>query len=244
MPKLLHLYLITVLTVLSIAAAPAQPNTTITTVSFEVGARDTERFRHTVTVAEPGCILAQVDGWSASTGTTKAARLALIINGADQSGYYARKDGSAGLVASYAVDAAKAARRLVWTFSVVNFSGRGTARGRMLLETPPTAMPCEFVALVGRVKGTASLRWRYTGKTLVRRFVAEQSENGNTWRAVAGCAPTQNSSGSYSCAVSQLTSGRTYHFRVCSITTATAGATSRCDAALVIKAPVVQIRAP
>jgi hypothetical protein len=229
-----------------IAATSAMPHTLGRSVSFQLGsAAGKERFTYPLTLSEQGCILARVDSWSETSAQPKAKSLALIINGSDQKGYYARNDGvaSAGapLVASYALDRVKASRKLQWTISVVNFSGQGTANGRLQLELPPSQMPCEFAALVGRTRGNATLRWRYTGQPPVQRFIAEQSADGRVWTAMAACNLTPKTSNSYSCPVLGLTSGQTYYFRVCSIVS---GSATRCDGARSISAPSVKLIAP
>jgi hypothetical protein len=140
----LRLALIIMLLALAlIAAGPASPPAVRQTFSFDVGSAFGDRDQFTFQVTGTGCIVAQVNAWSRSgTSGSPAGQLALILNGSDRPGYYARSDGSAPLKVGYAVSKSDVSRVRSWTISVVNFTKKGTAKGTITLEYPPNRLSC------------------------------------------------------------------------------------------------------
>jgi hypothetical protein len=133
-----RLALIILLALTLIAAGPASPAAIGQTFSFDVGSTFGDRDRFTFQVNRAGCIVAEIASWSRSgTRGSPASQLALILNGSDRSGYYARRDGAAPLRLSYSVSSSEVRRVRTWTISVVNFTKSGTARGTINLEHPP-----------------------------------------------------------------------------------------------------------
>lgn len=84
-----------------------------------------------ITLGGPGTVKATVR-WRGS-----ADRLALILNGPGQTGYYARQDGTSPLSISFDVTRELFQRGATWTISVVNFDRRGSAVGRVVVDYPP-----------------------------------------------------------------------------------------------------------
>lgn len=197
----------------------ARPNDFPFDVSSTYGDRDKFDFK----VAEGGCILAQIISWTRSgTSGSSASQLALILNGSDRTGYYARVDGSSSSISplwlSYAVSSSDVNRVKTWTISVVNFTRSGTAKGTINLEYPPTQVPCELKAAISHTKGAIDLGWRYTETSFKGSFLVERSTNGRTWSVVSACKKSRTSSTSYSCSDTGLKSGTTYYYRACAIT--------------------------
>ena len=89
---------------------------------FNLGPTFGERARVEFKVREAGRIHLQAS-WSGS-----ARRLALILNGPGQEGYYARQDATSPLVIDLSVGEEILRRGDEWAVSIVNF-GRGTAYG-------------------------------------------------------------------------------------------------------------------
>jgi hypothetical protein len=126
-----------------IAAGPASPPAVKQTFPFDIGSASGDRDQFTFQVREAGCIVAQINAWSRSgTRGAPASQLALILNGSDRTGYYARSDGSAPLKVSYAASKSDVRRVKTWTISVVNFTKKGTAKGTITLEYPPNRLSC------------------------------------------------------------------------------------------------------
>lgn len=233
-----------ILLVLALSAAgPASPAANFRTFDFNVGSAYGDRDIFRFTINESGCILAQIKPWSRSgTRGLAAEELALILNGSDRTGYYARNDGSASNVmplwTSFAVSPSEVERVNIWTISVVNFTRRGTARGTIELEYPRTQIPCELIAAASQMRGRIDLSWRYTGRSFSGSFLIERSTNaGRTWNVVRACTESPTTSSAYSCSDTGLTSGRTYYYRACAITSG-----SRCKTTNLT--PPVMVRVP
>lgn len=214
--------LIVITLTISAANSSALPKQQIR-LSFNVGSAYGDRDKFDFQVSKPGCILARVDSWSRSGNSGLAAsELALILNGSDRSGYYSRSDGTASNIAplwlSYAVSSSDVNKVGKWTISIINFTGRGTAKGFISLETPPTRVPCEFQAAVSRTRGQIDLNWRYTGRPFNGLFLVERSTNGRIWYTVPTCTirPSTRST-SYSCTNTGLTSRTRYFYRACAV---------------------------
>ena len=74
----------------------------------------------------------------------------------------------------------------------------------------------EFRATPARLRGRIELSWKFTGKPFTGSFVVERSTNGGAWRAVSACVqPFDESTTSYGCADTGLTSGTRYAYRAC-----------------------------
>lgn len=206
------------------AAKPAPPPTIKKAFRFELGAAYGDRDQFAFTVAESGCILAHINTWSRIGSTGSPAReLALILNGSDRTGYYARDDGPASsrtpLWVSYAVSPGEISQVKTWTLSVINFTRRGTAQGTVNLEIPPTRMPCELKATVSRAAGQIDLSWRYTGHYFQGFFLVERSTDGRRWQEVAPCTQAVSTyTSNYACTDPGRTSGTSYYYRACVIT--------------------------
>lgn len=135
------LALILVLALTLIAAGPASPAASLQTFSFNVGSTFGDRDEFTFQINQAGCIVAEIRSWSRSgTRGSAAGQLALILNGSDRTGYYARHDGAAPLRLSYFVSSSEVRRVRTWTISVVNFTKKGTAKGMINLVYPPNNM--------------------------------------------------------------------------------------------------------
>jgi hypothetical protein len=89
---------------------------------------DRDVFR--ITPGRPGTISVEV-AWRGSTD-----RLAVILNGPGQTGYYARQDSGSPLTLTFEVTREVYARGEPWVISVVNFSGAGRAVGRVVVTYP------------------------------------------------------------------------------------------------------------
>lgn len=72
----------------------------------------------------------------------KADRLALILNGPGQVGYYDRQDGTSPLNITYQVTPTLLAKGTKWSVSIVNFGRKGGAAGVIKIE-----YPVEFIRL-------------------------------------------------------------------------------------------------
>jgi hypothetical protein len=139
----LYLALIILLALILIAAGPASPSKMVRTLSFDVGSDFGDRDTVTFQVPNAGCIVAKINSWSSSnSGEARASQLALILNGSDRNGYYARSDDSAPLTLSYLASASDVNRVVTWTITVANFTGSGTAQGIVTLEYPPNRLNC------------------------------------------------------------------------------------------------------
>jgi hypothetical protein len=211
---------------LASAPTPIRPTPTATPaiIPFSVGSDYGDSSSpYTFKVSQTGCILAQISDWSPiKTGGTPAKELALILNGSDRNGYYARSDGSASpglpLWISYAVLPNDLNRINTWTISVFNLSGSGTAKGVIQLDSPSTRVPCELMAAISlKNKGTIDLSWRYTGPESTGFFLVERSETGRplSWVSITPCRKPITASSDYICSDSGLTSGTRYYYRAC-----------------------------
>jgi len=231
------LMLIPLLALFLISADLISAPSNTTDFKFAIGSGYGERKKFTIpTFSEGGCLLAQIKPWPWSpSGTSKsrASQLALILNGSDQTEYYARadvKDSSVSpLWISFTVPSTKVTNKVTWTISVVNFSRSGTAEGTISLDYPPTQIPCELKAAVSKTSGKVYLSWRYIGKSFKGFFLVERSTNGKDWnKVVSGCkkaSPTTASTTTpidFSCSDTGLTSGSTYYYRACVVTYTTA----------------------
>lgn len=221
------------------AAGLALPLATIKSFSFDVGlAGDVDKFTFTVTAS--GCILAQITSWSRSgTSGSAASQLKLVLNGSDRTAAYAQKEGSASSIvplwASYSVTPTEVSRVKTWTISVSNNTKSGTAKGTINLEYPSTNVPCELTATASRTKGRVDLSWRYTGKSFRGFFLVERSTDGRTWGVVTVCQKSPSSSTSYACSDTGLTSGKTYYYRACAITSGSKCGTTNLTPAISVK---------
>jgi hypothetical protein len=237
----LHLVILLALTV--VAASPALPMAATSSYSFNLGSAYGDSDEFTFRITQPGCILAQVKSWSRSgTRGTTASQLALILNGSDRTSYYARQDGNASSIVplwtSYAVSSREVSRVRTWTISVNNFTRSGTANGILNLEYPSTLVPCEFEAMPSRTRGRIDLDWRYTGSYFSGSFLVERSTNGSTWSVVSTCKQSPTSSKTnFTCSDIGLTSGRTYYYRACAITSGLRCKTTDLTPATSAKAP-------
>lgn len=228
---------------ISIAASSA----TLKDYKFDVNSTYGDRDSFNFTATESGCIVAKITSWSPSTtGGSPASELALILNGSDRTDYYARKDGGytsiVPLWTSYSVTSDQVDKVKQWTISVVNFTKKGTAKGTLNLEYPPTKMPCEFKITISRTKGQLDLSWVYTGKSFRGSFLVERTTDNNKWSVISACSKTAPSSSttkstSYSCSNTGLTSKAKYYYRACAITSGSVCGTSNRTPALNALAP-------
>ena len=236
------------LSLVSAAASPASPATATKDYSFNLTSTYGDKDKFSFSVAESGCVIAQVKSWSRSgTSGSAASQLALILNGSDRSSYYARVDGNYAnttpLWTSYSVSSTQISNVQTWTISVANFTKSGTAKGTLNLEYPPTQTPCELKVAVSRTKGKIDLGWVYTGRPFTGSFLIERSTNGKTWSVISACtksAPTSSTATStkYSCSDTGLNSNATYYYRACSITSG-----SKCDTKKYIT-PATSVKVP
>jgi hypothetical protein len=226
------------------AATPANTEDFI----FGLGAAYGDGQKFNLKVSEAGCILAQITSWSRlGTSGSAASQLAVIINGSDRTGYYARADGRVSSVSplwvSYAIAPTQVNRVQTWTVSVFNFTKIGTARGMLNVKYPPTKMPCELKVAPSRTKGQIDLSWIYTGRSFKGSFLVERSSDGTRWSVVSACrisSPTTSAaSTSYSCSdtYAGLKSTTTYYYRACAITSG-----SKCETADVT--PAISVKTP
>jgi len=100
---------------------------------LQIVPRDRQVF--TVTLDAAGALRARAT-WSG------ADRLALILNGPGQTGYYAREDGSSPLSLAFTVVDELLERGAEWTLSVVNFGAGGPpAEGTLAVTLPRPSAP-------------------------------------------------------------------------------------------------------
>jgi hypothetical protein len=102
---------------------------------FKLGNAFGDRDVFDITLPRAGLVRIRVD-WR---GTTE--RLAVILNGPGQTGYYARRDGVAPLNIEFNVTDELFRRGANWRVSVVNFSRRGDSVGRMVVDYPAMLRP-------------------------------------------------------------------------------------------------------
>jgi len=213
--------------------------------SFNIGSDYGNSQSFPFSVKEAGCILAQIKSWEpAETNTAAAEELALTLADADNPGYYARNDGGFSsllpLWTSYAVSASEVTEVKVWEVSVSNYTkSGGTAKGMIILEMPPTQIPCELKAAIPRSKkGQIDLSWRYTGKRFNGSFLVERLIDGTSqWEVVSACTKRTTST-DYSCSDTGLTRGDRYYYRACAVTSTS----SECGRTNLT--PPVSVRAP
>lgn len=210
-----------------LGAGEAAPPGAVVTKSFSVGSSYGARTIFSLTVREPGCIQARAT-WSGNART-----LAVILNGPGRTSAYKRQDGGSGVVLAYSATATDVSRGTGWSITISNFGG-GTASGSVTIEYPPTQTPCEVKAAPGSRAGQVVLSWKYTGKTLPGRFLAQRRTDNNI---VCQVRPSTSQT-AYSCTDSGLRSKTIYTYRVCSVS-ATA---SQCSASNV--SPTVSVTAP
>lgn len=107
---------------------------------FELDATFGDREVLEITLGRPGPIRVE----AAWRGT--APGLALILNGPGQVGYYARKDGASPLAIDFEVTEELFRKGREWTVSIVNFSRRGRAVGRVEMRYPTATLPLARLA--------------------------------------------------------------------------------------------------
>ena len=174
-----------------------------------------------IRVTTPGCILAQIRPWMASTTDGKRAdRLQLALRGDDRSFPYAAIAGPASqqvpLWLSYAAFPSDVARVVTWTIAVSTVNNTGTARGVVRIEYPPTPMPCVLRAEVA--PNGVILNWFYTGERFDGNFLIERSSNnGAAWRTIGACTTRVSNRTTYSCTDTSATAGN-YLYRACAVT--------------------------
>lgn len=174
-----------------------------------------------IRVTTPGCILAQIKPWMASTPDgRKADRLQLALRNDDRSFPYAGIAGQASpqvpLWLSYAVFPSDVARVTTWTVNVANLSNAGTARGVVRIEYPPTPMPC--VLRAESQPNSVFLSWFHTGERFKGSFLIERSSNnGAAWRTIDACITSVSNRTIYSCNDDSATAGD-YLYRACAVT--------------------------
>lgn len=175
-----------------------------------------------VRVTTPGCIMAQIRPWMASTPEGRRAdRLQLSLRADDRSFPYASIAGPASpqvpLWLSYAAFPSDIARVVTWTISVANLSSVGTARGVVRIEYPPTPMPC--VLRTESTPGGVFLSWFYTGERFDGSFLIERSSNnGAAWRTIDSCTTRVSNRTTYSCTDETTVAEGNYLYRACAIT--------------------------
>ena len=198
MKHFLQFFAFTILWVTLVLGAPVYAATT--ELPFDLAAGFGELKSTTLNLRESGCLVVAVDGWSASTGTTKAMKIALVLNGPDKVEAYARIDGvpttTTPLWTSVSVS-----RVGQWKVTVANFDRLGGAKGTARIIYPPTAIPCEFRA-TARKDGTVSMSWNSPQRVIVERA------NGARWEVVPGCSAT-------SCVDTTTRHGSSYLYRAC-----------------------------
>ena len=241
------LFLVLVFALVSTAASLKPPSGMPKDYTFDVSSAYGDRDSFSFTVSESGCIIAQVQPWSRSgTSRVAASELALILNGSDRTGYYARVDGGSTNISplwtSYTVTSTQISKVKTWTISVVNFTKSGSAKGTLSLESSPTQTPCELKIVASRTKGQVDLSWLYSGKPFKGSFIIERSTDGKTWTDVGTCkkpAPSKSttSSMSYDCSDTGLKSKTIYYYRGCAITSGSKCGTSNITPATKVKIP-------
>lgn len=105
-------------------------------LSSDYGARETIEFQ----------VNAPVLLTLSATWTGPADTLALILNGPGQEAFYARRDGPSRLSLDYRVRPEDLRRGTRWKASIVNFTRRGPAQGRLQITYPAApAYSCTFL---------------------------------------------------------------------------------------------------
>ena len=123
----------------TISATPtlrvAEPDRATVSHVFKLGSAFGERETFDITLPRAGMVNIRVD-WRGTTG-----RLAVILNGPGQTGYYARRDGASPVRINFNVTDELFRRGAKWRVSVVNFSRSGSSVGRMVVEYPALMRP-------------------------------------------------------------------------------------------------------
>jgi len=172
----------------------------------------------------PGCIQAYIRPWTSSTGgSSKASKLQLSLNWSDCTAPYVSVTGSSSnavpLWVSYAAFPSDVNRVSGWTIAVSTVNGRGTARGVVRLDYPPTQMPCALRATTTTISDTNSvnLSWLFTDIRFNGAFLVERSSNnGAAWRTVRTCSLPITSRTLYVCTDANVAPGD-YLYRVCTV---------------------------
>jgi hypothetical protein len=129
-------------------AAPAHTSVDLPfDLAAQAGIKESFNFK----ITAPGCILAQIRPWTSSQQDgARADRLQLSLHGEDRANAYAFISGSPSAAAplwiSYAAFRPDVNRVNSWTITVMTVNNRGTARGVVRIEYPPTQMPCALRA--------------------------------------------------------------------------------------------------
>ena len=234
--KLYYLYIWLIFaSLVLLAAGEINPTLFITTKSFSVDSTYGMRTTIPITIREQGCIWAQAT-WPTSSS---AKTLALILNGPGSTSAYRRQDGKSGVVLAYSITESDARKGTSWSISIANFGG-GTAKGQILIEYPPTQVPCELKAVKGSTTGRVDLSWKYTGKTIPVSFLVERSNDDKFKSPKVICTSKPSASKtSYICSDSGVKSRTVYYYRVCSVSSSKASA---CSTTNVL--PFVSIQVP
>lgn len=96
----------------------------------------------------------------------------------------------------------------------------------------------EFRAIPARLRGRIDLSWKYTGRTVADAFVVERSTNGSSWRSVMACGLPYNAQRTaYACTDARLTSGTTYAYRACLVTSGASCSSGSATKPVSVKAP-------
>lgn len=211
-----------------LASTPPQPSAaaarhTSVDFPFNLDAQAGDAASFEFKIASPGCILAQIRPWTATTKDgTSVRRLDLAILGADREQPRQALTNSSSAVSplwvSYAVFSGEAARVPSWTIRVTNPDGRGTARGIIKIEYPPTQMPCALTARASRPSGV-DLSWRHSGRPFSGSFLVERStDNGKTWGPVSTCTLAVSNNAAYACRDESATVTPQLLYRACAVT--------------------------
>lgn len=160
---------------------------------------------------------------SATPNTPKADRLQLSLNGADRVYPYVSVTGASSSVVplwiSYAAFPSDVNRVNGWTIAVSTVNNRGTARGVVRVEYPPTQMPCALRATTSTTNtiSNVNLSWLYTDSRFAGSFLIERSSNnGAAWRMVNGCVVPISNRTLYTCTDTRLAAGD-YLYRACTV---------------------------
>ncbi len=204
-------------------SAAASPSTSVD-FAFDLPAQTGAAKDFEFKVTSPGCIQAYIRPWTSSTGSgTKADRLQLALSGSDRTTPYVSVTGSASsavpLWVSYAAFPSDVNRVSGWKITVNTVNGRGTARGVVRVDYPPTQMPCALRATTTTLTDTrsVSLSWLFTDVRFDGIFLVERSSNnGAAWRTVRTCSLPITSRTLYVCTDANVNPGD-YLYRVCTV---------------------------
>ncbi|BCX02664.1 MAG: hypothetical protein KatS3mg053_0602 [Candidatus Roseilinea sp.] len=204
----------------SVAASAATSVDFAFELPAQAGAAKTFEFK----VTTPGCIQAYIRPWTSSTGSgPKADKLQLALIGSDRDAPYVSITGSASnavpLWVSYAAFPSDVNRVSAWKITVNTVTGRGSARGVVRVDYPPTQMPCALRATTNTFTDTrsVSLSWLFTDVRFDGAFLVERSSNnGAAWRMVRTCSLPITSRTLYVCTDANVSAGD-YLYRVCTV---------------------------